>query len=177
MSNSSLPPSAQNPILLDSKHHLTSLLIWDAHKRVLHNGVRETLSELRSTYWVIRGRQIIRKVIHGCVICRKFEGAPYKGVSAPPLPEFRVQESRPFQTTGVDFAGPLFVKTSDWSHPAKAWIILYTYYSTRAVHLNLVSDMTAETFLRSFRRFAARRGTPVRVISDNAKNLSLLLLH
>ena len=89
-SNSSLPPSAQNPILLDSKHHLTSLLIWDAHKRVLHNGVRETLSELRSTYWVIRGRQIVRKVIHGCVICRKFEGAPYKGVSAPPLPEFRV---------------------------------------------------------------------------------------
>ena len=63
----------------------------------------------------------------------------------------------------------MFVKTSDRSHPAKAWIILYTCYSTRAVHLDLVSDMTSKTFLRIFQRFAARRGTPVRVISDNAK--------
>ena len=58
MSHSSLLPSAQNPILLSKEHHLTTLLILDAHKRVLHNGVRETLSELRSTYWVIRGDRL-----------------------------------------------------------------------------------------------------------------------
>ena len=90
MSHSSLPPSAQNLILLSKEHCLTSLLILDAHKRVLHNGVRETLSELRSTYWVIRGRQIAKKILRGCVVCRRFEGAPCKGVSAPPLPEFHV---------------------------------------------------------------------------------------
>ena len=90
-------------------------------------------------------------------------------MSAPPLPEFRVQESRPFQTTGVDFAGPLYVRTSDQTGTAKTWMVLYTCYSTRAVHLDLVRDMTAETFLRSFRRFVARRGTPARMISDNAK--------
>ena len=50
MSKSSLPPSAQNPILLDKDHHLTALLIMDAHRCVLHNGVRETLAELRSMY-------------------------------------------------------------------------------------------------------------------------------
>ena len=169
MSHSSLPPSAQNPIMLSKDHYLTMLLILDAHKRVLHNGVRETLSELRSTYWVIRGRQTVKKILRGCVVCQRFEGAPCKGVSAPPLPDFRVQESRPFQTTGVDFAGPLYVRTSDQSRTAKTWMILYTCYSTRAVHLDLVWDMTTETFLRSFRRFVARRGTPARIISDNAK--------
>ena len=58
MSNSSLPPSAKNPILLDKHHHLTTLLVLDAHNRVLHNGTRETLAELRSLYWIIRGDRL-----------------------------------------------------------------------------------------------------------------------
>ena len=56
----------------------------------------------------------MRKILSSCVICRRLEGAHCKGVSAPPLPGFRVQESRPFQTTGVDFAGPLYVRTLDF---------------------------------------------------------------
>ena len=86
-----------------------------------------------------------------------------------PARVYQPQESRPFQTTRVDFAGPLYVRTSDQSRTAKTWMILYTCYSTRAVHLDLVWDMTAETFLRSFRCFVARRGTPAKMISDSAK--------
>ena len=40
---------------------------------------------------------------------------------------------------------------------------------TRAVHLDLVEDMSAPVFLRSFRKFVARRGTPALEVSDNAK--------
>ncbi len=99
----------------------------------------------------------MKKLLYVCVT---YEGAHCKGALPPPLPEFRASETRPFQTTGVDYAGP---------RSTKAWMILYTCYSTRAVHLDLVQDMTAETFMRSFRRFTARRGTPARMISDNAK--------
>lgn len=169
MSNSSLPASAENPILLDQNHHLTTLLILDAHKRVLHNGTRETLAELRSVYWVIRGRQIVKGLIRSCVTCRRHEGSPCQGVPPPPLPAFRVSKSRPFQTTGVDFAGPLYVRSSNSSSTTKVWMVLYTCYVTRAVHLDLVPDMTTETFLRSFRRFVARRGIPARMLSDNAR--------
>lgn len=52
---------------------------------------------------------------------------------------------------------------------AKVWMLLYTCYVTRAVYLDLVYDMPAETFLTSFRRFVARRGIPNRMLSDNAK--------
>ena len=169
MSNSSLPPSAKNPILLDQNHPLTTILVIDAHNRVLHNGTRETLAELRSLYWIIRGRQIVKKLLRSCVTCRRYKGTPCKGVPSPPLPAFRVSKSRPFQTTGVDFAGPLYVRASDASKTAKVWMVLYTCYVTRAVHLDLVRDMTAGTFLRSFRRFVARRGIPTRMLSDNAK--------
>ncbi len=127
------------------------------------------LAELRSMYWVIRGRQVVKNLLYVCVTCRRYEGAHCKGTLPPPLPEFRVSETRSFQTTGVDYAGPMYVKTPDNPRNTKAWMILYTCYSTRAVHLDLVQDMTAETFMRSFRHFTARRGTPARMISDNAK--------
>lgn len=60
----------------------------------------------------------------------KFEGSACKSVQSPPLPTFRVQESKPFQTTGVDFAGPLHVRTSGSDKTSKVWIVLYACYST-----------------------------------------------
>ena len=73
MSNSDLPLSAQAPILLDKGHPLTALIVMDAHRRVMHNGIKETLTELRSAYWLVRGRQFVRKVIHHCLTCHKLE--------------------------------------------------------------------------------------------------------
>ena len=51
----------------------------------------------------------------------------------------------------------------------KVYIVLYTCSVMEAVHLDLVEDMTAPVFLRSFRKFVARRGTPALVVSENAK--------
>ncbi len=79
MSKSCLSLAAQNPVLLDKGHHLTVLLVRDAHCRVLHNGVKETLAELRSEYWLVKGRQFIRKLIYACTICKRQEGKPCRG--------------------------------------------------------------------------------------------------
>ena len=169
MSKSCLSLSAKNPILLDWNHHLTRLIVTDAHLRVLHDGVKETLTELRSDYWLVKGRQFVWKIIHRCTVCKRLEGKPCRGNPPPPLLGYRVQQSRPFQVTGVDFAGPLFVKTFDVTGTSKVWLCLYTCCATRVVHFDLVTDMTADTFVRSFRRFASRRGLLYRVISDNGK--------
>ena len=69
----------------------------------------------------------------------------------------------------MDFAGPLYVKKSVVSEGSKVWLCLYTCCVTRAVHLDLVPDMTATTFIRSFKRFTARRGIPAKMVSDNSK--------
>ena len=113
MLKSCLSSSAKNPILLDRNHHLTKLIVTDAHLRVPHNDIKETLTELRSEYWLIKGRQFIWKLIHCCTVCKKQEGKPCRGNPPPPLPGYRVQRSRPFQTAGVDFAGPFFVRTTE----------------------------------------------------------------
>jgi hypothetical protein len=160
----------QHPILLNAKNRLTYLIVKESHNRVFHNGVKETLTELRSRFWIIRGRQFITKLFHRCVVCKKYEGKPYFLPASPALPEFRTQRQAPFASTGVNFAGPLYVKDSKKSKTqTKTWIALYTCALTRALHLELVSDMTSESFLLCFRRFCARRGLPKRMISDNAK--------
>ena len=84
------------------------------------------------------------------------------------LPEFRGRESFPFSKVGVDFAGPLFVK-SKIGESKKAYIALFSCCVTRAVHLELVEDLTSQTFRRALRRFSSRRSTPALIISDNAK--------
>ena len=166
--NAQISYSAKFPILLPSNHHFTTLVIRKAHNRVFHNGVKETLTELRSNYWVLRGRAVVRQYIYHCHICRRFESQPYSAPS-PPLPPFRVQEEPPFTYTGVDFAGPLYIKTTTPASSEKVWICIYTCCIVRAIHLEVVPNLSAQSFLRCFKRFAARRGLPKRMVSDNGK--------
>ena len=166
LKNSSLLEGAQHPILIGRSHHVSHLIVAESHHRVMHGGLKATLTDLRGQYWMLKGRQAIRKIIGRCPTCRRYEGPAFHGLKAPDLPSFRSNISRPFTAVGIDFAGPLHVKGQD---QPKTWVCLLTCSATRAVHLELVQDLSMETFLRCLRRFCARRGTPDRIISDNAQ--------
>ena len=84
----------------------------------------------------------------------------------PPLPKGRVGSATPFAVTGIDFTGTLYVKEP--SGECKAYICLFTCASTRVIHLEIVTDLSAETFLLAFRRLFGRRSLPSIVLSDNA---------
>ena len=160
LKKTNLPYDQMHLILLPKQHPFTILIVKSAHERTLHSGMKDTITEVRSKYWLAKGRQFVRKVIHQCVICCKIEGPHYRAAPPPPLPEFRVNEAMPFAYCGVDLAGPLYFKEDNESGNSKAWICLYTCCVTRAVHLELVPDMTALTFIHSCKRFCARRGVP-----------------
>ena len=87
----------------------------------------------------------MKRILGQCTVCQKFEGKPYRASLPPPSPTFRVEESLPFAHTGVDFARPLYVKEVDRT-PRKVWIFLFTCV-TRAVHLDLIVDLSTPTFL------------------------------
>ena len=105
-------------------------------------------------------------------LCRKFEVRPCLGPSLPPLPKFRVAKDPSFTFTGVDFAGPLFVKTGKAVSSNKVWICLYTCCVVRAIHLDIVPDLSTPAFIQSLKRFSARRGFPKRLVSDNGKTFN-----
>ena len=168
LDKSEVPYETKHPVLLPRDHELTDLIILDCHEKVGHNGVKETLTEFRGRFWMARGRQKVRRLIHQCRTCRRHEGTSYRAPRPPALPEFRVTESQPFFCTGVDFAGPLFIREND-GHSYKVYLVLFTCSSTRAVHLELCPDLSTDAFLRSLSRMKARRGTPRILISDNAQ--------
>ena len=171
INNASLPIPAKNPILLPSNHELVRLFIHESHCAVKHNGIKDTLTHLRERFWIVRGRESVKKFIRSCRVCRKAEGAPYNEVEFADLPSERVSEDPPFTHVGIDFAGPLYVldELSKTKETVKVYILLFTCASTRAVHLELTRGLCVEAFLLAFRRFATRRGLPATLNSDNAK--------
>ncbi|CAC5363808.1 unnamed protein product [Mytilus coruscus] len=88
-----------------------------------------------------------------------------------PFPRSRVSRSLSFQGTGLDYLGPVYVKDS--TVMKKRWICLFSCFVTRAIHLEIVNDMTTEEFICAFRRFVSTRRTPREVISDNASQFKL----
>ena len=154
LQNADIPYAARHPILSPRSHHFTSLVVRDAHIRVCHNGVKETLTELRIRYWVVKGRSLTRSLVHRYTTCRRYEAAPFWG-PPPPLSKLR---------SGVHLyrcrlCRPLLVRGVSGSS-VKVWICVFTCLVTRAIHLDVVCDLSTEVFLRCLKRFAARRGLP-----------------
>ena len=152
--NAPVPFSAKFPVQLPPNNYFTTLVVNDAHERSLHSGLNHTLTHVRQHYWIPQARQFIKKLLRHCVTCRKVNGKPYKGPDPPPLPTIRLVDSHPFTVTGVDFTGALYVKIS--AGQEKVYIWLFTCANTRAVHLEVLTDLTVPTFVAAFRRFASR---------------------
>ena len=76
-----------------------------------------------------------------------------------PLPQSRTQDVLPFTVTGIDFTGALYVQQG--SDEVKVYICLFTFATTRALHLEVFTDLSTKTFLLAFCRFASRKARPL----------------
>ena len=146
-----LPYNTKFPILITKESHLLTLIVRATHCIVLHGGVRETLTELRQSYWIPQGRQLVKTEIQKCVTSRKVEGPPFRSVPSPPLPDTRVTGSHPFQVTGIDYAGPLFVRNAA-REVAKVYICLFTCTAIRAVHLEFSGGSNSQCIFESLQK-------------------------
>ena len=173
LENAELTHQARFPALLPRNHPATNLIIVDCHRKVLHGGVAHTLSRVRYQFWIPQGRAAVKQVLRLCRTCVRWEGGPYRTPAMAPLPSSRVTPANPFSKVGLDYFGPVQLRVDAKTEPSKAWVCLFTCMVTRAVHLELVTDMSSTEFLLAFRRFVARRGTPTLVVSDNAPQFVL----
>jgi hypothetical protein len=88
------------------------------------------------------------------------------------LPVERITPTYPFMQCGVDFAGPVLVlnRRGRGAKTVKAYICLFICFITRAIHLELVSNLSSDAYLLALKRFVSRRGKPVVIFSDNGRN-------
>ena len=107
---------ANPPVLLPANHPVMDLLIRDENIRHSHAGVKTTHSSLRERFWIVRGRQQVKRVLNKCVTCNKLQSRPFDQLPAP-LPIERIRRARPFEQCGVDFAGPIYYKPYKYELP------------------------------------------------------------
>ncbi|XP_003742030.1 uncharacterized protein LOC100901773, partial [Galendromus occidentalis] len=166
------------------ENYAVRLLIKFVHeKRYLHvGGVASTLSQLRKNYFILSARRAVKSVLKNCRVCTRFRvEAAMEPV--PPLPEFRIDTAPAFSVTGVDHAGPIPYRDPQGGI-GKSYILLFVCPATRAVHIELVPDLSAFEFLLSLKKFLSRFGTTTKIISDNglsfvraAKELKIIYDH
>ena len=89
-----------------------------------------------------------------------------------PLPKDRTEKYFPFEVIGTDYAGPIYYKIKK-KNELKAYILLFSCSVTRAVHIELASNLTTTDFIKSFKRLILRRGKPKIVYSGNAKTFKV----
>lgn len=166
------------PILLPKKTPLTKLLILSIHYNNRHAGTAHTLAILRRQHWLPQGRREVYMTLKNhCHVCRRFEAEPYKNPDIAPLPEFRINRTeRPFTNVGLDTFGPFRVQTTFEGKTIihKRWIVIFTCLVVRAIHLEVLQDMTADEFLVSLRKFVGRRGVPKLLVADNAPQFKVV---
>jgi len=171
LKNSDLPYEAKHPILLPKQSQLTILLIDDVHSLHCHPGPQTMQNIPHQDYWILSARSVIRKRLHQCIPCFHAKSNPMNPMMRA-LPRARVASIKAFAQVGVDFAGPFWVKAALLRRiqATESYLCIFVCMATRAVHLELVSDLTTCLFLSALNRFISRRGRCEAIYSDCGTN-------
>ncbi|XP_055842511.1 uncharacterized protein LOC129909455 [Episyrphus balteatus] len=171
LEQSNLSTEQKHPIILPARHHFTNLIIRQAHSNTLHGGIQITLSLIRKKYWILNARNAVRAEINKCITCFRHNPKPCQQLLGN-LPSSRVQFTRPFTHTGIDYAGPINIRPAKGRGitSRKGYICIFICFCTKAIHIEAVSDLSSQSFLAAFYRFVARRGYCSHIYSDNGTN-------
>ena len=190
-----LPEETISPIILPRHDVVVEKFVLHLHVLHGHIGIGQALYFLRRQFRTCGGKREIKRILNLCAkpFCKK--PIPIAQRLAP-IPSIRIDDYQAWRRVSCDLMGPFVVKhvcvieegdefsikpkkskrskkkvvKETCPHPktTKAWGCLFTCLQTRAVHVELVADMSTTTFLRAFSRMCARRGVPDYIWSDNA---------
>lgn len=166
-----IPEQTRTPIIIPRRCKLAELLIRDAHEHTLHGGPSLMLAKLRRNFWIIDGPNHVRQLVKKCNICFRFNSTlGHQMMGA--LPAARTTPSRPFAHTAMDYSGAIMLRSSKGRghHATKGYIAVFVCLSTKAVHIEVVSDLSSSAFIAAYKRFSGRRGVCSDIYSDNATN-------
>ena len=161
------------PILMASTRvaYLFMVRAHDGEFGTVHNSIAETLARSREKVWIIKARDLAKKVCSACPLClrnkKKLEGQKMSNIK-----EESLTVCRPWTFISLDFSGPIKVKGIVNSRARmKCWVIVYTCRSTKAVELLATCGYDTESFLLKHEEFIARHAAPKSIVSDRGSQL------
>lgn len=156
------------PLILDTNHPVTKLLIEHYHVKTHHTHHETVINELRQNYWILGIRRCFQSIVNKCTGCCLLRASPYipKMVK---LPQVRLGfHFGPFTYCGLDYFGPIMARIR--RRHEKRWGALFTFLIVRAIHIELADSISTDFALMAIQRFAAWRGFPAVIFSDNGAN-------
>ncbi|XP_058447612.1 uncharacterized protein LOC131427994 [Malaya genurostris] len=130
------------PMILPVNHKLSWLIARSLHIQTLHSGPTLLLATIRQRFWPLHGRRLARRVVRNCITCYRCNPRTAHQQMAP-LPSRRVTPARAFAYCVLD-------------------------YLVKAIHLEVVADLTSVACINAVKRFVSRRGRVLEIHCDNA---------
>lgn len=158
------------PILLPKQHPLTSLIILKYHENNKHSLKSTVIANITQKFYIPHIKWTVNQTIKTkCLNCRIKDIKPQVPLMGE-LPAVRLAHHQPaFTNSIVDLAGPLTVNIYR-NITDKRYIFVYSCLTTRAVHLELIERMDADSTLIALTNTINLRGAPKIIISDNGLN-------
>lgn len=170
LKQSSLSEELKHPVILPKDSHITVLILAHYHNKIFHQGRTQTQMELRANgFWVIGGSKLVAKLIHDCVQCRKLR-RPTEEQQMAELPKERVEVSAPFTYSGIDCFGPFLIKKARKEY--KRYGLIFTCLSSRAIHIEMLEDLSTDAFINALRCFISIRGAVRQLYCDRGTNFT-----
>ncbi|XP_062541377.1 uncharacterized protein LOC134209407 [Armigeres subalbatus] len=170
LAHAPIPESRKHPMILHHRHPFTKLVVEHYHRKLFHAGQQLLVASVREKFWPTNARDVARTVCHKCVTCFRNKPTVHEQLMAD-LPSVRVNPAAVFLKVGVDLCGPFYIKYPiRRSTPVKCFVAIFVCLATKAVHMEVVADLSTQAFLSAFKRFVAVRGKPQVVMCDNATN-------
>jgi len=148
LQQSTIPYQIMHQMILPSNHHFTQLVVSAEHIRLHHTWPQLLIASLRETYWIPRIRNLVKTVIYQCITCYRFKAQATQLLMGE-LPSTQVQPSRPFLTTGVDYAGPISLRLGPprCKTITKGYIAIFVCFVTKDVHIEVIKTYLQKHFL------------------------------
>lgn len=168
LTKATLSRELKHPVILPKESHITRLILSHYHATICHQGRSQTLAELRANgFWVLGGSKAVAKLIHKCVQCRKLR-RPTEEQRMAELPKERTEASAPFSYSGMDCFGPFSIKRGRKEY--KRYGLIFTCLSSRAVHIEMLEDLSTDAFINALRCFISLRGAVCQLRCDQGTN-------
>ena len=135
-------------LIVSGKHLLTKLIIRGEHLRLLHAGPTLGAASLAGRFHIQGARRIICSITHECVVCHCTASKPGSQLLGQ-LPPDQLNTRPVFNQVDVDYAGLIMVKSGSPHKPfvTKAYVCVFVSFTVKAVHLELVSELTMAAFI------------------------------
>ncbi|KAL2092789.1 hypothetical protein ACEWY4_012587 [Coilia grayii] len=169
LSRAAMPEEAKRPMILPKDLHVSTLILRHIHEQFGHAGRNHVLSQLRKRFWIVNANSAAHKIMSKCVVCRRVRGNKGEQKMADLPKERLTADLPPFSNVGVDYFGPF--ETKRGRSLVKRYGVIFTYMSTRAVHLEMAHTLDTDSCINALRRFISRRGQVTHIRSDNGTNL------